>query len=260
MDFTFEKYQELLTALKNSGMTFTLRHDVDARPQNSLATAKQEATLGLKAIYYFRAVPQSWDDNIIKEIAALGHEIGYHYECLTTCQGDIDAAWQDFQQNLTKLRQLASVHCICMHGSPHSKWDSRDMWERYDYRSQGITGCETPKIAAEPYLDTDWSQTFYLTDTGRCWDGYHVSVRDRIPQYHDLWMKQGLHFHYTDDIIKALSDKDSPLQQTGYHLLINTHPQRWNPFGIEWIKEAVWQNIKNHIKRGLITIRSHQKT
>ena len=101
-DFTLKKYRELLTALKGYG-EIVLRHDVDLRPQNSLATARIEAELGWKAVYFFRAVPESWDERIIREIAALRHEVGYHYESLTTCNGDVDAAWEDFKKNLEIL-------------------------------------------------------------------------------------------------------------------------------------------------------------
>ncbi len=108
MDFTLSKYRQLLVALKGYGNVI-LRHDVDLKPQNSLATAKLEHELGWKATYYFRAVPESWDEQIIKEIASLGHEIGYHYESLTTCDGDVEAAYRDFCTNLEKLRTLAPV-------------------------------------------------------------------------------------------------------------------------------------------------------
>ena len=37
-----------------------------------------------------------------------------------------------------------------MHGSPLSKWDSRAIWEKYDYRALGIT--------AEPYFDIDFNK------------------------------------------------------------------------------------------------------
>ena len=127
-------------------------------------------------IYYFRAVPESWDEDIIKLIALLGHEIGYHYESLTTCNGDVDAAYKDFCTNLERLRKIVPVRSICMHGSPRSPFDSKDIWKKYDYHKLGIEN--------EPYLDTDFSKVFYLTDTGRRWDGYKVSVRDKIPQYH----------------------------------------------------------------------------
>ena len=61
-----------------------LRHDVDTLPENSLKTAKLEHDLGIKGTYYFRIVRESYDEIIIKQIAGLGHEIGYHYENLST--------------------------------------------------------------------------------------------------------------------------------------------------------------------------------
>ena len=237
MDFTLSKYQELLDTLQVYPFELLrLRHDVDLKPGNSLRTAKLEAERGLHGIYYFRAVPESWDEGIIREIAAHGHEVGYHYESLTTCNGDVDAAYEDFCRNLEALRKLVPVKSICMHGSPRSPWDSKDIWKKYDYKVLGIE--------SEPYLDTDFSKTFYLTDTGRRWDGYKVSVRDKIPQYQDHWTKQGLTFHRTDDILEALRSGSFPR-----NVMFTFHPQRWNPFGPAWCKELVMQNLKNVVKR-----------
>ena len=73
MDFTLTKYRQLLEALIESGITFKLRHDVDLLPQNSYQTALIENELGLKATYYFRCVPESYNEKIIKEIYALDH-------------------------------------------------------------------------------------------------------------------------------------------------------------------------------------------
>ncbi len=240
MDFTLTKYSELLNALKAYGFQeLTLRHDVDLKPMNSLRTAQMEAEKGLHGIYYFRAVPESWDEDIIKLIAMLGHEIGYHYESLTTCDGDVDKAFEDFCKNLEALRAIVPVRSICMHGSPRSPFDSKDIWKKYDYHKLNID--------YEPYIDTDFSQVFYLTDTGRRWDGYKVSVRDKIPQYQDEWTSKGLTFHTTDDIIEGLHKGLVPQK-----LMITIHPQRWNPSGLEWCKELFVQNIKNSIKRILI--------
>ena len=63
---------------------------------------------------------------------------------------------------------LSPVKTICMHGSPLSKWDNRDLWKRYNYRDYGII--------AEPYFDVDFDEVFYITDTGRRWDGDKVSI------------------------------------------------------------------------------------
>ena len=238
MDFTLTKYRELLTALKDYGDVI-LRHDVDLKPQNSLKTAQIESELGWKATYYFRAVPESWDESIILEIASLGHEIGYHYESLTTCNGDMEAAYRDFCMNLEALRKLVPVSSICMHGSPKSKWDSRDLWKQYDYHILGIS--------YEPYFDMDFSKYFYLTDTGRRWDGFKVSVRDRIPQYQDEWIKKGWVYHSTDDIRKAVLKGTLPK-----NLMITTHPQRWTDNRTAWVMELVSQTMKNVVKRVIV--------
>ena len=243
MDFTISHYSSLLDALKDYDLnSLTLRHDVDLKPQNSLRTARLEAEKGMLGIYYFRAVPESWDESIIREIATLGHEVGYHYESLTTCDGDIDKAYEDFCRNLEALRKLVPVKSICMHGSPRSPYDSKDIWKKYDYKALGIE--------SEPYLDTDFSKVFYLTDTGRRWDGFKVSVRDKIPQYQDEWTAKGLTFHSTEDVIDGLRRGVIPKD-----LMVTVHPQRWNPFGAAWCKELALQNVKNVVKRALVMIK-----
>lgn len=257
MDFNYTTYKHLITTLQHQRYTFytfsefldkhlnrpekiiILRHDVDKLPENSMITAKREHEMGISGSYYFRAVPESRNENIIKEISAMGHEIGYHYENMTTCKGNMEKAFSDFKMNLDKFRELAPITTICMHGSPHSKWDSRDLWKKYDYTAMGIIG--------EPYFDIDFSKVFYLTDTGRRWDGYKVSVRDRIPQHQDRWEKEGLVFHSTQDIINAANNRRLPKQ-----IMITVHPQRWTDRKLLWLKEYVSQNTKNQVKRLLI--------
>lgn len=254
-DFTIDTYKTLLSNFVSFGYKFqtyseylgnpsltkviVLRHDVDLLPYNSLRTAEIEAELGIKGTYYFRAVPESWDEDVIKKIAGLGHEVGYHYESLTTCNGNVDEAYADFCKNLESLRKLTNVSTICMHGSPRSPYDSKDIWKKYSYKPLALIG--------EPYFDTDFSNTFYLTDTGRRWDGYKVSVRDKIEKYQDEWIAKGLTFHSSDDIIAAIRENHLPNR-----IMITVHPQRWNPFGKSWIKEAIMQNLKNIVKSLII--------
>lgn len=238
MDFTLIKYKELLEALDGCEQV-TLRHDVDKRPLNSLAVARIEREQGWKATYYFRTVPESFDEAVILQIASLGHEIGYHYESLATCKGNTEAAYDDFCRNLDRIRALVPVNSIAMHGSPTSKYNSLDLWKHYDYHKLGI---ET-----EPYLDTDFSQVFYLTDTGRRWDGFRVSVRDKIPEYQEQWEAKGWRYHRTDEIIKAIKEGRFPKQ-----VMVNTHPQRWTDNKFQWTKELLLQSGKNLIKRLLV--------
>ena len=250
MDFTIKIYIQLIRTVLNSNYSFQtfsdfieepkaksiiLRHDVDKLPENSLKFAMIQNELTIKGSYYFRAVPQSWNENIIKEIADLGHEVGYHYENLDTCKGDINKAWDDFRYNLDKLRKLVEVKTICMHGSPRSKFDNKDIWKKYDYRSLDLIG--------EPYYDVDFDKVFYLTDTGRRWDGWKSSVRDKVPQQEE-WINKGLVFHSTHDIINAINKNKLP-----NCVMFTMHPQRWHPINLRWLKEVILQNLKNQIKR-----------
>lgn len=262
-DFTLDIYRELLEKLQEKGYQLVtyreyirdrksrtqtpdkyviLRHDVDAKPQNSLQTAQIEKSIGAKASYYFRTGESGCYKNgmsmpeAIRGIAQLGHEIGYHYEDMSLCGGDFEKAWTHFKTWLAYFRQFYAVETICMHGAPTSQWDSKDLWQKYDYRTEGIIG--------EPYLDTDFEDVFYLTDTGRCWDGYKVSVRDKIPRRQDEWTKAGWTWHSTHELIAAIEADQMPA-----HVMMTTHPQRWTNNKAAWWKELIVQNMKNCIKK-----------
>lgn len=242
MDFTLEKYQALLTTLKHH-KNHRIKHDVDLKPEYALRIAFLEAKEGVKSTYYFRSMHFSTHSNIIRAIVSLGHTAGYHYECLTTCKGNIEAAYQDFIDNLEKLRKIVPINTACAHGSPLSEWDSQTIWTHYEIHNLGID--------YEPMLDTDFHTTLYLTDTGRRWNGYKVSVRDKVSHYQEQWEKEGLLFHSTDDIIHAINNIKHPIHNR--NLLINTHPQRWMPFGWKWVEEATLQRGKNIIKRVIVS-------
>lgn len=290
MDFTLHTYQKLLTALQTQGFLFqtfaaysqanmrdapmaegtpkqkliVLRHDVDARPQNSLRFARIQAALGIAGTYYFRMVPQSWDEAIIKEMVELGHEVGYHYETMDTCKGNVDKAYDEFCRNLEKFRKLTPVKTISMHGSPLSNFDNRDIWQKYDYKKLGII--------AEPYFDINFNDLYYLTDTGRRWDGHLYNVRDKATKENPVTNPEflKLQFHSTKDIIKAVQQRtpnnkpqttnnEQPTTNTEQifpnQAMLNFHPQRWNDKPWPWLKELVWQNVKNQGKWVLLKLR-----
>ncbi|MBQ7191388.1 MAG: hypothetical protein IJS00_00750 [Paludibacteraceae bacterium] len=270
-DFTLYTYKHLLQAFVAAGYRMIafedyltgsysdtdkvviLRHDVDKRPEQSLLTAQIEKRLGVRASYYFRIVDESNKPHIIRQIAALGHEIGYHYEDMTLCKGDKVQALQSFISHLAYFRQFYSVRTCCMHGAPAHRYDGRDLWlsadgsrvdgGEYDYRRYGLIG--------EPYFDVDWRKVFYLTDTGGRWDGFCVSVRDKVSMQGE-WERRGWVYHTTDDIVKALSANEGPF--AGGKVMITTHPQRWEDRWLPWLKERVTQTMKNIVKRIIIRL------
>lgn len=257
MDFTMKTYEKLLIALLSNKYAFLtvrefiaddstatpslvlLRHDVEARYANALQMAEIQASMGIKGTYYFRMFHSASNNEHIRKIAGLGHEIGYHYDDLSHCKGDADAALKRFVEHLEHLRQFGEVTSISMEGAPMSKYDNRDLWSKsVSYRDYGIT--------TEPYFDLDFRQLFYLTDTARRWDGWNYSRRDKFPQQKE-WSKAGFVFHSSFDIIRSLQQETFPKK-----LMMTFHPQRWTSRPLHWAEEFVGQNIKNIVKRLMI--------
>jgi hypothetical protein len=193
--------------------------------------------LGIKSSFYFRCKNGKFDTEIISEIAGLGHETGYHYEVLSKTKGNLEKGIDLFKKELTELRKTVDVTTICMHGSPLSKYDSRQLWEIYDYRDFGITG--------EPYFDIDYNRGAYFTDTGRRWDGENVNIRDKVSS------RGKYSYRTTEELIAAFEENELPDT-----VMINIHPQRWHETFFLWIKELIGQNVKNIIKRCIVRLRS----
>ena len=247
-DFTlhiFRRLLEVILANKYVVQTFAdflqasesrvvvLRHDVDKQPGNALDTANIENDLGIQASYYFRKASGSFDEKVIKKIAAVGHEIGYHYEDMVTAKGECKKALKAFGKNLEKLRELYPVKTMCMHGSPLSKWDNRQLWQTRNYRHFGIMG--------EPYYDVDFNHVLYLTDTGRKWNGEKIRIRDRVESNFSFNIRT------TFDLIESLENNQLPGQ-----IMINIHPQRWNNAYFPWGKQLLLQNTKNILKKMIV--------
>lgn len=228
-DFTIETYARLLLALKKAGYRFqtvehfidnplenavVLRHDVDLRNWAALRLAKCEYAMGVKSTYYFRIVKQSYNPRIIKSIVSLGHEIGYHYEDLASNDGDMEKAIASFQQNLDLFRKFYPVMTVCMHGSSGSPYDNRDLWKKYKLEDFGLI--------CEPYLSIDYDNVLYLSDTGRRWNGFRMSLRDNVKS------KYSYDFLKTFDIIKDITKLPN-------QVLFTAHPEQWTDNFPEWL-------------------------
>jgi len=249
LDFTLATYKELLTVLESENYKFrtfekfvtennaekvvVLRHDVDRAPFNAVKMAQLEKGMGISASYFFRVVDESYDENSIREIVALNHELGYHYEDLALAGGSFKVALSTFDKNLMKFRGFYPVTTMCMHGSPMSKWDNRKLWNNFNYRDYGII--------AEPYFDLDFNQIFYLTDASRSWNNETVTLRDKVAS------KFNISINSTSDIIDLLKQEKMPK-----HLMISTHPHNWAINNSQWLKIKLWQGAKNQIKKILV--------
>lgn len=254
-DFTIDVYKALLDAFIAEGYTFQtyqdfildpaekvviLRHDVDDRKLHSLKFAQIQKQLGIKGTFYFRVVAESFDAAMMRDIEAMGHEVGLHYEEMDIAKGDREKAYVLFLNHLKMFRSIVEVKTICMHGSPKSKYDNKDIWKDHDYRELDIIG--------EPYFDLNVDDVFYITDTGMMWDGHQYSIRDKM---RNGW--EGLSFHSTQEVIQAIQNGNFPKK-----CMMNFHPQRWHESSWKWVLEKMKQSAKNIVKRMLLYYRRAQ--
>lgn len=249
-DFTLKQYSRYLSAIKKNfkeTITFDtffskkttskyciLRHDVDRIPKNALYMAQIEKDHGIKSTYYFRTKKGIFNRKIIKKIYALGHEIGYHYESLSDTKGNYEKALTDFQTNLKRLRELVPVTTISMHGRPFSPFDNRDLWKPPENKkllhSLGIKG--------EVYLDIDYSDILYISDTGRNWDSSRANIRDTVGSRISGNIKNGT------ELVKKLYSTDN-------NMIILTHPERWNDNFLKYSFHLSADLLINLIKKAL---------
>ena len=247
MDFTLKTYKNLLETLLNNNYTFQtfeeylkkpldrvviLRHDIDLKKRSSLVLASMENNLKIKATYYFRAVKKIFDPLIIKQVANYGHEIGYHYEDLSEAKGDYTKAYQMFNENLLRFREIYPVTTICMHGRSLSKYDNRLLWKNKDYKQFGIKG--------EPYLDLDFDKVLYLTDSAQRWNGSNISIRDKVST------KLKYNFRTTFDIINNMNSLPN-------QIMFTVHPDRWTDNWFEWQRIDKIMKCKNLIKKNILS-------
>jgi hypothetical protein len=253
LDFTIEKFTDLCEAIAFSGYTpltvrayletrdlpsklIVMRHDVDTSPKNEPMTALVESDFGISATYYFRYKGGVFRPDVMRKIAAMGHEIGYHYETLDRAKGDSEKALEIFKHELAAFREVADIRTISMHGNPLTQWDNRNLWREHDFRDFGVLG--------EAYLS--FRDIVYLSDTGRTWSPAY-KVKDVLPSDANSGGQRlatrGV--YSTDDVIK--------LVETGQHdrLYLLTHAGRWGTSTFDWVVSLFQDTAVNIVKRGL---------
>lgn len=242
-DFTIEAYRQTLNAIKTAGVKtlgvvkwvdkrpdsgILLRHDVDRKPQNALRIAQLENEYNISSTYYFRTAKGVFQPEIIRRISDLGHEIGYHYEDLSLAGGDYGRAKEHFSIHLEQLRAVAKVETIAMHGSPFSAYDNRDLWKKFKLADFGVV--------AEAFLSIDYSDVYYLTDTGRTWGQTKANIRDHV--------KNGLVADVRTTFELALFIQ----KNTDKKIALVMHPERWENHWLPWAGQRVADAAANTAK------------
>lgn len=251
-DFTLNRYGELIDGLREfigplcgvlrwhrEGLKngVLVRHDVDRKPTNALAMAQLEEKKGVYTTYYFRVVGSAFNKDVIREVAALGHEVGYHYEDLTLARGDIARAHALFREHLDWLRELAPINTVAMHGSPLSRHNNADMWRQGELAAYGLQ--------ADAFLSLDYAGMPYFTDTGRSWSAGATNLRDK-PASADA-PPAGVN---SSRALLEFVDRTRPKR-----LSLSAHPERWAVSKSDWCLQFGKDAGVNAVKRILRSMR-----
>lgn len=255
MDFTLSKYGELCETIRASGYRsvgfshflaqekgFTndpliiLRHDVDAVPSNALRMARIESEFNLTGNYFFRR--STFFPEIASAIQDMGHETGYHYECLSSTRGDYEKAIRLFEEVLEEFRKHVKISSISMHGRTTSPYNNLDLWKRYDFRKFGLIG--------EPYLSLDYNRFSYFSDTGRTWDANRYNLRDRVQTISSRSLNT------TNDLIRLIHTRELN------RIILLVHPERWSMNLLYHTGFLLWDTAINTAKLFLKHILKHK--
>lgn len=144
--FSLDDYRALLVRARELGYRFVdfdaafaaegrsvlLRHDVDLSPRWAVAMARVEAALGVRATYFFMISGAFYDlleqRESVRAIAALGHDIGFHYDT-----GD------GLDEGLDVLSAIVGrrLHLVAQHNptlAPERRAPPADVVDAYDPR------------------------------------------------------------------------------------------------------------------------------
>lgn len=189
-----------------------LRFDVDFRETHAVALAEIAAQHGLSGSFYFRCHAAGFPLAAMEKVAALGHEIGYHFETLDTCQGDFRAAEDLFVAHLHQLRDAGfAIHTVAAHGSQPTATTYRANFDLFKHSPDLLARAV---LHGETTISVDFSRVLYVSDAlwrWRCYSSYTHGQRGKPTTLRVLLT-------------------NLPGQFTG--LYVNFHPHQW--FDTAW--------------------------
>jgi hypothetical protein len=273
LDFTFSKYKQIIAAIASSEYQvlkirdyitldklpekfIIIRHDVDLDAYYQLQFARMERQMGINTSYYFRYIDKTFKQEVISEVAGLGHEVGYHYEVFTKAKGNHDEAIKLFKKEQAVFSEKWKSNTVCPHGGSFvdnadgyslknmitlipklisgkkvfSRHVNFDLWDTHAFADFGIIG--------DAYRSVDFSDILYLSDTGRSWDQRYKrldKVDSRVNPLFDI--------KSSDDIIDVIKNESV----NNIYLLV--HFEQWKDNFKDWLGWYAAQIIRRTGKK-----------
>lgn len=273
MLFTYDSYRQLVDTITRNGYAIygieeilaaraagtlpegkyvAIRHDVDYFPDRAKAIAEIEAEHRIATTYYIRR--RFFEDNIgmVRMIAGLGHQVGYHYEEVDTHQKAPNLqvgrdAVGFFIGSLLDIDRLGfHIRSICAHGNPLTDVDNRQVVHllrdqsflehlAFTYDREEIQTKIIDRLIGDASIDvTGRDFDLYIPDTGRF--NPRFNLKDRI----DDCAIAGL---------TGLNDLDHLLKvDANRRVYMNMHPDRWSGDTVTWLFDWSFDIVKNMLK------------
>ena len=197
-NFTYDHYTDILQELKKShkftsfknatSNDIILRHDIDTSLHAALKMAKIEKELGISSTFFILLSSEFYNpisvdgSKIIREILALGHKLGLHYNDIFIFENNVDATETITTEiNLleqhfnTKIEAVAS-HERVLAASKHNKKLS----------------IKLPDGIVDAYSEEFFKKRKYLSDSAQFWrEGclcQHLNKYDELQVLvHTMW-------------------------------------------------------------------------
>jgi hypothetical protein len=185
------------------GPTMIARHDIDVSLELGLAMARLERSLGVRSTYCVLLDNDFYDpfspagQEMVRGIAALGHEIGLHWDS-THYAGEPEAVARKFRRDLERLGEVAGQEIVS--ASRHNPIDTPAL------DIDGLVGYEA-------YSEAIGKRYAYVSDSAMTWRS--TTPLDLIARGLDFqflahpvwWLAEG---NNRDDKLKAVAAGNGP--------------------------------------------------
>lgn len=184
-----------------------LRFDVDYREAFAVRLAQMLAAERLRGTFYFRHHADGFDWAAIDMVAALGHEVGYHYETLDRSGGDFLAAGDRFLADISALRAHGvEVGTVAAHGAPPV---SDTYAGNLDLLRADPSLLSQASLRGDAVASVDFGRLTYFSDAGWRWQRRNGAPPDAAVAPCSF-----------ADVLEQVAEP-SPANY------INIHPQQW---------------------------------
>lgn len=223
-----------------------LKHDVETNVARAYAMAKIEQKYAHRGTYYVQAYLMQDEGNIsmLKKMAEMGHEISFHYDVMDACEGNLDAAIEEYKRNVEIfIRNGFEIKTVCQHGNP--------IRERVGYTSnRDFFRSEKVQVLFPQMSDimVDFKQKadtqfLYFSDSGRKFKLIYDPINNDIIDSED----KNIPFENLTDLLKYV-------EESGKSCIVSTHPHRWTSSAALYVMKAVFFQIAKKLAKMLLHV------